>query len=144
MSEFKIYNNPSLNIYNLVEKLKNNTSFQDALTSNNVNYKIEKYTSESSLPKVGSFQSVYFLTVNAIKYLKYWDGSSYINASTRTDIPNCVSDYVRDFYAVYTDVNTSKYNGRCAEIIVIEDSNNNNSIGKYFFNGTTLQEYFML
>ena len=48
------------------------------------------------------------------------------------------------YYSKYNDISLSIYGGSCADIVVIEDINNNNGIGKYFYNGTTLQEYFML
>lgn len=105
--------------------------------------KIEKYTNENQLPTIGNFKTVYFLNVNNNKYLKFWNGTSYINTSILT--LNCISDYKYDYYAKYSDINLSLYSGNFQDIVVIEDElNNNNGIGRYFYNGLTINELLLL
>lgn len=99
---------------------------------------IQKYTSESLLPTIGDSKVVYFLNVSGSKYLKYWNGIEYINASTRTDYPKAISFYLRDYYAKYSDIDTSKYNGSTRDILVVEDENNSSQATSYLFNGSIL------
>lgn len=106
--------------------------------------KIEKYTSEASLPTTGSLNVVYFLNVSGTKYLKFWNGGSYVNASSNITLPNCISDSIRDYYAKYSDINLSAYNGKCIDIVVIEDETQSNYLGKYFYDGLTMHSYFSL
>lgn len=106
--------------------------------------KVEKYTAENQLPTTGSFNSVYFLNVAGSKYLKYWNGASYVSASTKVDLPKCVSSIQRDYYATFADISTANYNGRNADICVIEDVNNSNETGLYYFDGTTLNELLLI
>ena len=96
------------------------------------NKKILKYTSESSLPITGDLFTVYFLTVSNVKYLKYWNGTIYINAIL-------ISDFFRDYYAKKADINLSNYLGVCRNIAVIEDEDNGGTFTHYFYNGTELQ-----
>lgn len=105
----------------------------------NINKKVEKYTLEASLPTIGSLLSIYFLTVDGIKYLKYWDGTAYVNASDKITLPNMVPDFYRDYYAKKSDVNITNYSGFCRNIAVIEDEDNSNSLTHYFYNGSELQ-----
>ena len=100
--------------------------------------KIEKYTSEASLPTTGSLNVVYFLNVSGTKYLKFWNGGSYVNASSNILLPNCISDSIRDYYAKYSDINLTAYNGKCIDIVVIEDETQSNYLGRYFYDGTNL------
>ena len=106
--------------------------------------KIEKYTAENQLPATGSFSSVYFLNVAGSKYLKYWNGTAYVDANTKADLPKCVSSVQRDYYATFADISTANYAGRVASIHVIEDVNNSNGTGAYYFDGTTLNELLLL
>lgn len=101
-------------------------------------FKIEKYTAENQLPTTGRFNSVYFLNVAGSKYLKYWDGTAYVNASTKTDLPKCVSSIQRDYYATFSDISTANYNGRNADICVISDETQSGFVGLYFFDGSNL------
>lgn len=101
------------------------------------NAKLVKLTNENQLSSIGDSLTCYFLNVSGNKYLKAWNGTSYYNT-------NKFSDIYRDCYATFANINTSIYSNSFVDIVVIEDENNNNGIGKYFWNGTTLQEYFML
>jgi hypothetical protein len=101
-------------------------------------FRVAKYTAESQLPITGDVGTVYFLNVAGSKYLKYWNGTAYVNASTKTDLPKCVSSVQKDYYATFADISISNYTGRIASIIVIEDETQENQNGFYVFNGTSL------
>lgn len=104
-----------------------------------VNLTVKKYTSESQLPGIGDLNTVYFLNVSNVKYLKYWDGTQYLNASAKPTMPFTVQDFFRDFYAKKSSVVLANYNGKCAQIAVIEDEDNGDTFTHYFYNGTELQ-----
>jgi hypothetical protein len=103
-----------------------------------VHTRIAKYTAENQLPLTGDARTVYFLNVAGNKYLKYWDGTAYVNASTKTDLPKCISSIQRDYYATFADISTANYNVRNASICVISDETQNNQTGLYFYDGTNL------
>jgi len=102
------------------------------------NYKIEKYDNEVDLPEIGTSTTCYFIENSGNPFLKYWNGIEYLNSSDREDEINAVSDYFRDYYAKYSDIDTSKYNGSTRDILVIEDENNSLQASSYFFNGELL------
>jgi hypothetical protein len=104
-----------------------------------INKKIEKYTSEALLPAVGNSSTIYFLNVSGVKYLKYWNGSAYANASEKIILPNAVSDFHRDYHAKKSDINLTNYLGFFRNIAVIEDEDNANTFTNYFYNGSELQ-----
>jgi hypothetical protein len=101
-------------------------------------FRIAKYTAENQLPTTGNAATVYFLNVAGSKYLKYWNGAAYVNASTKTDLPKCVSSVQRDYYATFSDISTTNYGNRVAEIQVIEDETQGNLTGYYKFDGINL------
>ena len=109
-----------------------------------VHTRIAKYTAESQLPVTGDVGTVYFLNVTGNKYLKYWNGVAYVNASTKVDLPKCVSSVQQDYYATFADISIANYGNRVASIHVIEDVNNQNGTGLYYFDGSTLNELLLL
>jgi len=102
------------------------------------NYKIEKYDNEVDLPEIGTSTTCYFIENSGNPFLKYWNGIEYLNSSDREDEINAVSDYFRDYYAKYSDIDISKYNGSTRDILVIEDENNSLQSTSYLFNGSIL------
>lgn len=100
--------------------------------------RIVYFSNELNLPSVGDFGDCYFIINDNNSYLKYWNGAFFANASDREDGIKAVSDYFRDYYAKFADIDTSKYLGRCREIMVIEDENNDGDTAKYFFDGSAL------
>ena len=105
-------------------------------------FRIAKYTAESQLPTVGNVGTVYFLNVAGSKYLKYWNSTTYANASTKTDLPKCISSIQRDYYAKFSDISTANYGNRVAEIQVIEDETKSNLPSLYYFDGNSLRSFF--
>lgn len=104
----------------------------------NQQIKVVKFTAEIDLPLKGDLNTVYFLNVGGVKYLKKWDGMQYVNTSLNTDLPNCYHSLKYDYYAKFADISISNYTGRIASIIVIEDETQENKNGFYVFNGTSL------
>ena len=90
---------------------------------------ITKYT--SSLPLTGSVDVIYFTNISGSKLLYYYNGSEYVQHSP-------ITDFQRDYYASYNDINLSIYSGSIKNIVVIEDETKENNLTQYVYNGSNI------
>jgi hypothetical protein len=80
-------------------------------------------------PTSGQFGVIYFHPT--LKTMKVWNGTTYL---TKTRVQHMLYDY----YATFSAIDTSVYDGVMKDVIVVEDETNNNYVSKYFFEGTQL------